>query len=345
MSDPATAAAASPRIPRPWHFFFLVLPYGVSFGFVSVALPYVARERGISVGAIGGLVAAAFEPHAWKFLWAPIVDTTLTRKAWYLMGLVLIAVGTFASMAMPIAADSLGTLTTVVVASQLGLTLLYMACEGTLGRAVPAEAKATAASRLQAGTFLGLGVGGGIAIELVTHLSGAAAGAIIAATLLLCAFPLFLFDEPPADEERHVGRALRDLFKDLWALLRSRPGVMAIVLALSSVGAGAASGLFGALAEDWHVSRELVELTNGWLGGHRLGARRRRQRVAHQAHGPARRLRAGWRPHSGCAASSWRSRRARPSRTQSSTCSTRPSPGWPTQPLPPSPSRRSARAP
>ena len=26
----------------------------------------------------------AFMPHAWKFLWAPIVDTTLTRKTWYL---------------------------------------------------------------------------------------------------------------------------------------------------------------------------------------------------------------------------------------------------------------------
>ena len=42
---------------------------------------------------------------------------------------------------------------------------------------------------------------------------------------------------------------------------------MAIVLSLSSVGAGAASNLFGALADDWHASRELVELTNGWLGG------------------------------------------------------------------------------
>ena len=42
---------------------------------------------------------------------------------------------------------------------------------------------------------------------------------------------------------------------------------MAIVLCLSTVGAGAASNLFGALADDWHASRALVELTNGWLGG------------------------------------------------------------------------------
>ena len=255
------------RLPRPWHFFFLVLPYGVSFGFVSVALPYVARERGIGVEAIGGVVAAAFAPHAWKFLWAPIVDTTLSRKTWYVVALVLIALGTFASMAMPITRSSLGALTAVVVASQIGLTLLYMACEGTLGRAVPAERKSTAAAWLQAGTFLGLGVGGGVAIELVTRLPGPAAGASLGLALLACAWPLLAFDEPAPDEARSVVAALRGLARDLWNLLRSRAGLVAVVLALSSVGSGAAGALFGALADDWHASRGVVELTNGWLGG------------------------------------------------------------------------------
>jgi PAT family beta-lactamase induction signal transducer AmpG len=252
---------------RPWHFFFLVLPYGVSFGFVSVALPYVARERGIGVEAISGVVAWAFVPHFWKFLWAPIVDTTLTRKAWYLVALAMVALGTLASMAMPITASSLGALTAVVVASQVGLTLMYMACEGTLGRALPKEQKSKAAAWLQAGTFLGLGVGGGVAIELVSRLPGVLAGVSIAVTMLACALPLLAFDEPPAGEERSVVQALRDLMRDLGALLRSRSGLMAIVLCLSSVGAGAASNLFGALADDWHASRGLVELTNGWLGG------------------------------------------------------------------------------
>jgi MFS transporter, PAT family, beta-lactamase induction signal transducer AmpG len=255
------------RAPRPWHFFFLVLPYGVSFGFVSVALPYVARERGIGVEAIGAVVAAAFAPHAWKFLWAPIVDTTLTRKAWYLIALGLVALGTFASMAMPITASSLGALTSVVVASQVGLTLLYMACEGTLGRALPKERKSTAAAWLQSGTYLGLGVGGGLAIELVTRLPGPLAGGIIAVTMLACALPLLAFDEPAAGDRRSVPKALRDLMRDLGSLIRSRSGVMAIVLCLSTVGAGAASNLFGALADDWHASRGVVELTNGWLGG------------------------------------------------------------------------------
>ena len=255
------------RLPKPWHFFVLVIPYGVSFGFVSVALPYLAREKGVPVDVISGVVAAAYVPHGLKVLWAPLVDTTLTRKAWYAIALALLAVGTFAMLAMPISVSSIPALKAVVVASQVGLTLLFMACEGVLGRAVPAERKSTAASWLQAGTFLGLGVGGSVAIELVSHVSGAVAGAIIAAALSLCALPLLRFDEP-VDDEKHagIGRSILDLARDLWGLIRSRAGLVALFVAISTIGGGAASGLFTAMADDWHASRRLVEATN-WMSG------------------------------------------------------------------------------
>ncbi len=255
------------RVPRPWHFFVLVVPYGVSFGFVAVALPYLARARGVSVEVISGIVAAAFVPHGLKVLWAPIVDATLTRKAWYVIALALLAAGTFAMMAMPVSATSIPALKSVVVASQVGLTILYMACEGVLGRALPPERKSTAASWLQAGTFLGLGVGGGIAIELVSHLPGWVAGIIVAAALSLCALPLLRFDEPPAQEKQGAAQAGRELVRDLWSLVRSRAGVVALLVAVSAVPSGAASAVFSAMADDWHASRQLVETTNGWLSG------------------------------------------------------------------------------
>ena len=254
------------RVPRPWHFFVLVIPYGVSFGFVNVALPYLARQKGVPVDVISGVVAAAFVPHGLKVFWAPIVDTTLTRKAWYVIALTLLAAGTFAMMAMPISVSSIGALKWVVVASQVGLTLLFMACEGVLGRAVPTERKSTAASWLQAGTFLGLGVGGSMAIELVSHLSGAMAGAIVAVVLLLCALPLLAFDEPVEEAKHGAGRAMRDLGRDLWGMLRSRAGLLALLVAISTIGGGAASAVFTAMADDWHASRQLVEVTN-WMSG------------------------------------------------------------------------------
>lgn len=256
------------RAPKPWHFFVLVVPYGVSFGWVGVALPYVARQKGIPVDTISGILAAAFVPHFLKVLWAPVVDATLTRKAWYAIALALLAAGTFAMMAMPISTSSVPALEAVVVASQIGLTLLYMACEGILGRAVPPERKSTAASWLQAGSFLGLGVGGGIAIELVSRLPGAIAGAIMGSALCLCALPLLTFDEP-VDHEEHggMGGALRSLGRELWGLAKSRAGQIALFVAISTIGCGVASGLFGAIADDWHASGHLVGTVNGWMSG------------------------------------------------------------------------------
>jgi MFS transporter, PAT family, beta-lactamase induction signal transducer AmpG len=265
--DPPGAPRRLIRSPRPWHFFVLVLPYGASFGFVSVALPYVARHRGIAVEAIGAVVAAAFVPHAPKFLWAPVVDVTWSRKGWYLLALALVSAGTFASMAMPITASSLHALTAVIVTSQFGLTLMGMACEGMIGHGVSPEGKPVASGWFQAGTFVGLGVGGGASLKMVEHFGGLVGGALLGLALGGCALPLLWFDEPREAERRNLPTALRELGRDLWSLARSPGGVAALIICISPVGSGAASNLFGAIADEWHASLELVAITTGALGG------------------------------------------------------------------------------
>ena len=255
------------RPPQPWHFFFLVLPYGASFGFVSVALPNIARQRGIGVSAIGAVVAAAFLPHAPKFLWAPVVDVTWSRKRWYVPALALVSAGTFASMAMPIDESSLRTLTAVVVASQFGLTLMGMACEGMIGHGVRPERKSHAAGWFQAGSFLGLGVGGGAALALVTRFGGPIAGAVIGVVLGACALPLLFFDEEKEATRRTPREALGSLGRDLAELWRSPGGIAALFICVSPVGSGAAGNLFGAIANEWQASPELVAVTTGALGG------------------------------------------------------------------------------
>src|SRR3954463_8923690 len=129
--------AAERDNPHPFAFFALILPYGASFGYVAVALPYLATHHGVSAEAAGAVVAAAFGPHAIKFLWAPVVDTTLSKKAWYLIALALVGLGTILSASVPIDAARLPLLTSVIVASQVGLTLMGMACENFLAHDVP----------------------------------------------------------------------------------------------------------------------------------------------------------------------------------------------------------------
>src|SRR4051794_29932854 len=114
------------RAPAPFLFFFLILPYGTSFGFVSVAFAYLATHsrHPMTAEQALGVVAAAFGLHFWKPLWAPIVDQTLTKKAWYLIALALTVAGTVAVASMPLGPEQLPLITTTVIISQVGLTLM-----------------------------------------------------------------------------------------------------------------------------------------------------------------------------------------------------------------------------
>ncbi|HLK35872.1 MAG TPA: MFS transporter [Polyangiaceae bacterium] len=255
------------RAPRPWHFFFLILPYGASFGYVSVALPFLAKERGVPVDAIAAVIAMAYVPHVYKPLWAPVVDATFGRKTWYAIAAPLVAIGTFVSAAMPVGTGTLPALTAAVVTTQLGLSLLGMACEGLLGRGIPAARKGAASAWFQAGAFFGSGVGGGAALELATREGGPKTGLMLGAAFLACAFPLVLFDEPEDAQRTRVREALRTLARDLWGLLRSRSGLTALVLCLSPIGSGAAGNLFSAISDEWGASRATVALVTGVLGG------------------------------------------------------------------------------
>src|SRR5438067_12138046 len=74
--------------PDPRLFFILILPYGAAFGLVAVSLQYLATSvYGIHPSDWNNVIASVFVPHSLKVFWAPVVDTTLTRKKWYLISL------------------------------------------------------------------------------------------------------------------------------------------------------------------------------------------------------------------------------------------------------------------
>lgn len=61
----------------------LYLAQGLPYGFFTQALPVVLREMGVSLGNIG-LSSLLALPWVLKFLWAPVVDRTSTRRRWLL---------------------------------------------------------------------------------------------------------------------------------------------------------------------------------------------------------------------------------------------------------------------
>src|ERR1035437_10339765 len=72
--------------PHPIVYSVLIVPFGAVSGYLTVALAYSLSQSGMSVARVGLLIALYLTPQTWKFLWAPIVDTTLTRKSWYVIG-------------------------------------------------------------------------------------------------------------------------------------------------------------------------------------------------------------------------------------------------------------------
>ena len=250
-------------------FMFLVLPFGIMGGYVTVALAYLFAKAGISVEQVAALVAVGVIPHTWKFAWAPLVDSLLTRKTWYLLASVLSAAGLWVTAVLPIQASSLPLLTTVVFVSNLAVTFLGMATDSLMAYSTPAELKGRAGGWFQAGNLGGAGLGGGAGLWLAQRLpSPGLVGAILALTCLACCLGLVFVPEPRSTIRAGTAwKTLANVFKDLWGLARSRVGWVALFLCFLPIGSGAASNLWSAVASDWKASADTVALVTGVLGG------------------------------------------------------------------------------
>jgi MFS family permease len=262
-------SSEEPRHIHPSVFLFLILPFGAMGGYVGVALAYLYSHAGISVAGVAALVAVGIIPHTWKFAWAPLVDTTLTRKSWYLIASVVSAAGILATALFPIKASSLPILTIVILVSNFAVTFLGMATESLMAYDTPEDLKGRAGGWLQAGNLGGAGIGGGVGLWLAQRLPAQwMAGAILAGACLLCASALIFLPEPVSTvKEATVAKSLLNVFKDLWSLAKTRLGLLALFLCFLPVGSGAASNLWSAVASDWRASANTVAIVTGVLGG------------------------------------------------------------------------------
>src|SRR6185295_10904972 len=135
---------------HPWVFMVLILPFGVMSGYLTVTIAYLLTKAGLSVGQVAGLVALSYLPHTWKFAWAPIVDTTLSRKTWYAIAGVVSAVGIWATGVFKADAAHLAMLSVDVLVSNVAVTFLGMAVDGLMAYCTPEDQKGRAGGWFQA---------------------------------------------------------------------------------------------------------------------------------------------------------------------------------------------------
>jgi len=255
--------------PHPVVFLILILPFGVMSGYLTVTIVYLLTQAGVPVDESATLVAMSYIPHSWKFFWAPLVDTTLSRKTWYLSAAVVSALGIYATGAVSAEAASLPLLTAVVLISNFAVTFLAMSVESLMAYGAPEHAKGRAAGWFQAGNLGGFGLGGGAGLWMAQNFRAPwIAGAVLASASLLCCVAIAFIAEPQrvARAEKYY-RTLASVVRDLWLVVRSRRGFLGLLICFLPIGTGAASNLWSALAGDWHASANTVALVTGVVSG------------------------------------------------------------------------------
>jgi MFS family permease len=254
---------------HPIVFMFLFAPFGAMSGYLTVAIAYLLTQSGVSVEEVAGLIALSYVPHSWKFLWAPVADTTLSRKAWYVLAGAVSALGIFVTGVVPAEAKSLPILYVVVLVSNVAVTFLAMSTESLMVYNTKSELHGRAGGWFQAGNLGGQGVGGGAGLWLAQTLPEPwIAGAVLAVACMLCGAALLSLPEPPpiARATSYV-RTLGAILKDLWEVSRARAGILALLICFLPIGTGAAANLWSAVADDWHASADTVALVTGVLAG------------------------------------------------------------------------------
>ena len=259
----------APRAAHPAVYLVLIIPFGVLSGYGSVTLGYALGQAGVTASGVAALIALYFVPQTWKFLWAPVADLTLTRKRWYALAAVLLALGFIATGAIPPRGEHLALLSASMLVASTASTFLAMSVESLMAYGTPDAQRGRAGGWFQAGNLGGQGLGGGAGLWLAQRFGEPWLPAVVLAVVSLacCAALALVAEPPPAPRGETVARSMRGVLRDLWSVARSRGGFLALLVCFLPIGTGAAANLFAAIADDWRASANTVALVTGALGG------------------------------------------------------------------------------
>ena len=269
--DEALDQVADGFVPRglspPW-YFSLYLPIGLSTGFVSITLGYLLSHHGVSVAAVAGLVALYNLPTTWKFAIGPVLDTSLTPTTWFLIGLAVGILSLVILAVTPLTMANMPLLSVVGLALGIGINSAGSSATAAMALTTPNELRGRVAGWIQCGQLGGVGLGGGLGLWLAEHAGGQSTAALsLAALFVACALPIFYLRVPPRLVGVSVSGRLLDVAGALWALMRTRSGVLAITVNVLPASLGAAGQLLSTVAGDWHASADLVALMLGAVTG------------------------------------------------------------------------------
>jgi PAT family beta-lactamase induction signal transducer AmpG len=259
--------------PHPFVWAVLYLPFGALTGFVQIALTFLATEHGLSISE-GALLNAAQMISQWlKWLWAPIVDVTLTPRRWYVISTAASALGVLGMSIVPLGPSTLGLLLAIIAAASLINSVVGMSIEAMISSCTPPDQIGRTSAWFQAGNLGGTGLGGALGLFLITSLPAPwMAGAIMGALFMACCVALRFTPFVPTHAEAGPGGALagvKGVVRSLGKMLKTKGGVLSAILCALPIGTGAAQVVLtqANVAGFWGAGKQEVELLQGLLAG------------------------------------------------------------------------------
>ncbi len=263
-----------PRPSPPPIFAVTILPFAAAIGYMTIAAPYWLATRGVSLALIGAISGTCLAPHAFKFLWAPLLDLGARRRTWYVVTTLLTAVLLVVLALLPSPERHLGLFTALAFLANVFGTTACAAADGLMAITTAPERKGRAAAWRMAGNVGGTNVLGAFVLWVSKRSSVPFAGVALAA-ITAAAAPAALFIQEPrpiatartGSLARAAGQSLAAIGRDLWSTVRSREGWTGIVICAVPVGAGALTNIFSAMAPEYGAGEDLVAAVNGFWGG------------------------------------------------------------------------------
>jgi PAT family beta-lactamase induction signal transducer AmpG len=258
-----------PQLPytRPWYVFFLILPSGISNGFIAVVLPFLLTQKGFPVATTAGIVAIGVSANLWRFLWGPVVDISLGTRKWYWIGLLACVITLLLLCFVPFSTGSITLLSVIVFLSQVAATFILLPVNNIMARVIREDKKGICSGCYQAGSLAGTGLGGGAGLWLATHTSVGLSVTILCIASILFALFIMLIPDIPHNKDKQLIPELREMGRNILSMLKTPITLYILIFLLMPMGTGAVSYLWSAIAQDWQADADTVALVTGLLSG------------------------------------------------------------------------------
>ena len=253
------------KSPHPAIFLFLNLPFGITTGYIIVAVPFLVTRAGLPVLTAASIVSIAITPKAWKIIWSPLVDLGFTLKTWYTIGAATAGCMLLLQSLVPLTRSTMTFVTTALFAAEFGSSLLSPSIGGLMADTVPENLKGQAAGWYQLGGKVGRGIGGGAGLWLALHFTTpVVAGFVLGLVCFACISGLlFLHGSERCFSSSAVQRIL-DVGRELWHMARTREGAIVLALAASPIGVSGVDNFWSGIAHEWGASARSVVLVTGF---------------------------------------------------------------------------------